>query len=107
MTDQSKPSFKCKVCRGIRPENNGICLGCGSKRNKCEDRSTGGKPLQCPKCGSRGKADHIAFEFNGSLKNFQCRVCGSVFEPVEADFEYMVQKNKANNASKAGRKPRR
>lgn len=94
---QSKQSFKCKVCRGIRQELDGICLGCGSRRNKCEDRSTGGKPLQCPKCGTRGKADFVPSEFNGSLRNYECRTCGTMFEPVESDFEYMIERNKKKN----------
>lgn len=74
-------TIQCRYCRGERPHNGKVCLGCGAPIANATVRA---KPVKaprytCPRCGS-GKYVHA----DGRLS---CKECWTVYEPP--DFGYV------------------
>lgn len=72
----------CRMCRGCRPHNGKVCLGCGTPvanaRVVERKRSQPGRP-PCPACGCRVSHEVAAGRFS-------CRDCMAEFEAVEVGY---------------------
>ena len=67
-------THRCKICRGDRPNNGLVCLGCGTALIKCKESKLKTFKPECPGCTHTGP--HQTLEHG----RFRCLKCTAVFE---------------------------
>lgn len=67
-------THQCTICRGLRPNNGVVCLGCGTALLKCSQRKAKRHTTECPGCTHTGP--HQTLEAG----RYRCLKCTAIFE---------------------------
>ena len=97
MTQQT---IKCRICRGERPTNGRVCLGCGTHIENARDVSRPKKAIICSRPNCRSTGPHKLLEPG----RYNCQKCNAVFEP--ADFSHLHTDPHRNVELKEGERAR-
>jgi len=71
---------RCRICRGDRPNDGVICLGCGTALLKCQETRKKRPVTECPGCRASGPFKVL------EAGRFRCTKCTAVFEQGDFDF---------------------
>lgn len=70
----------CKICRGPRPHNGSVCLGCGTELKNSTVTRVKTRKKQCPECCSY--MPHILIDPG----RWRCGKCNAVFEAGDVGY---------------------